>query len=485
MAETNLTTTDGGIAWALKALRINAERYALASSYYEGNHKLTFSTEKFNNAFGRLFSALAINHCGVCVDVPADKLQLEGFRTIAKGEGEAAENTAADTKINEILRRNRMNKRWGEIHKEAFKSGDSYVVVDWVNDVSTIHPNPAGRCAVKYDEENPGFIIQAARWWPVAEPDGKKYRVRLNLYYPNRIEKYTTRARTTTDLPTREQEFVPIDGDWKIPNPHNKVPVFHYANNADIGCMGRSELDDIIAPQDGLNKAVCDAMVGAEASVIGQRYILGLEIHTDGNGAPLSPFHGGTDTLWVVPPQTDIEGKALPADQAQPITIGQFDPANLDQILKIKESFRQDISLISGIPAHYFMESSGGWPSGESMRTAEQRLTSKVIDRQISFGNVHEDVMRLCLEIEGIKNVQVEANWRDTTPHSVKEDIENTAVKVEKLDIPKEQAWKELNYKQAEIDLMKTMQDDEAVEAIRRDKTAVVRLWGEVGIDVD
>lgn len=479
------------IRWALDALRANADVYALADAYYEGDQRLAFATDKFRNTFGRLFRELSINHCAVCVDVPADKLQIERFDVVAQSDalqtdgaqGGTADEEKLEAQILEIWRRNRMNKRAGEVHAEALKSGDAYVIVDWSDNRATIYPNLAGRCAVQYDDENPGVIQQAARWWLVREPDGKKWRARLNIYTRNAIEKYQSSARTTMDLPTKAGDFSPIDADPIVPNSFDKVPVFHFANNAAMGTLGRSELKDIIAPQDGLNKAVCDAMVGAEFAALGQRYAIGLELHEDENGNVKAPFSDGLDKLWVAPPQKDVDGAPLDADKAQPISFGQFQAANLTQLLAIKDEFRKDISLISGIPAHYFMETGGLYPSGESLKVSESRLTAKVRDRQVAFGNIWDDVVRFCLEIEGQNDVQVETQWANAAARSEKEDVENAAIKAEKLKLPTHEIWRGLGYKPEQIAALDDEAAQEAREAYLRDNTVEVPTVARGGND--
>lgn len=482
MIETNITAPEydvDGVRWALSSLRVDTSSYDIALRYYEGQHRLNFATEKFRNAFGRLFAELSINQCPMCVDVPADRLQIEGFTVVSDEESEETDK-AIGAQIAEIWRRNRMNKRAGEVHSEALKTGDAYVIVDFQDEQASIYPNGAGRCAVKYDEENPGYIIQAAKWWPeVVEGNGKKrFKIRLNVYYQDRIEKFETSARTNSDLPDKFADFKPIEGDWLIPNPYNKVPVFHFANNADMGRPGKSELKDIIPVQDAFNKTVCDMLVSMEYAAIRQRYVTGLQIEEDDNGNPIPPFKGGLSTLWVAPPQVDDNGHPIPASEAQPITFGEFSAADLAQFIEVKNAFRQDIASISGIPMHYFMDGGGGWPSGESLKTAEQRLTAKVSDRQIAFGNVWEDVMRFCLEVEGNSEVQVSALWKDTGPRSVKEDIENVSAKVESLKMPTSQAFRELGYKEPEIEKMKEESDGEALAALRKSQTAIVPTVG-------
>ncbi len=455
------------IKWALGALGQSVSNYALAAAYYDGQQRLTFATEKFRNTFGRLFAELAINHCPPCVDILADRLQIEGFKTVN------GDTPAIEAKTREIWRRNRMDKRAGEVHQESLKAGDAYIIVDDVKGKATIYPNMAGRCAVEYDSENPGYIKRAAKWWPegVEMVRGQsRYVIRLNLYYQDRTEKYVTAPIATGALPLSANGFVPIKGDWFIPNPLGKVPVFHFANNAPIGQRGQSELRDVIPVQDALNKSVCDMLVSMEFNAYPQRYVVGLEIEVDAvTGKAKPPFQSGVDRLMVVPPQRDADGNVVPSSEAQPVTFGEFGMGNLAGFIQVKESFRQDFSVITGIPAHYFSMASGGFPSGESLKTAEARLTSKVVDRQIAFGNVWEDVMRLCLEIEGQSDVELETKWRDTGPRSVTEDIAN-GVQKQALGIPNKQIWAELGYSPEQIATLESEANSQAVRAVTASK---------------
>lgn len=399
------------LAWAVSALSSTARnaRYRLAVDYYDGNHRLAFATEKFRTAFGRMFSELAINHCSVVVDVISDRLQLESEQPFQMDAGEAAQQGRAT----EIWRRNRMDKRAGEVHQEAVKTGDSFVIVDWPDDgqggkLATLYPNAAGRCAIYYDEENPGYAKYATRWW--VEQVGGKWVVHINVYARDMIYKFATAPRDNAEFINEFKLFKPLDDDAVIPNPYGKVPVFHFANNAPLGEYGRSEVLPLVAPSDGLNKSTCDAFVGAEFAVLGQRYAIGFELEEE-NGRVIPPFRDGLANLWVTPPQRDNDGNVLDSDKAQPISFGEFEKADIAQLLDLKASCRQDISVISGVPAHYFMDAKGGWPSGEAQRTATARLRSKTRDRQIAFGGVWEDVMRLCLEIEGAPVARAVAQW--------------------------------------------------------------------------
>ena len=183
---------------ALEELRINNRRYAKLERYYRGVHDLSFATEKFQNAFGTLFREFAMNLCPAICDAIKDKLRITGF-SVDAGPGEIAANSRR------IWQNNRMDRRSGEIHKEAVKNGDAYAIV-WPNDEgsATIYPNKAANIAVIYDEESPGKLLWAAKFWRTADK-----RTRLNLFFPDRIEKYISTKDSESQLPDAK-EFVPL-----------------------------------------------------------------------------------------------------------------------------------------------------------------------------------------------------------------------------------------------------------------------------------
>src|SRR5207248_10001232 len=87
---------------------------------------------------------------------------------------------------------------------------------------------------------------------------------------------------------------------WTLNNPYGIVPVFHFANNADIGAFGQSELRAALPIQDGLNKSILDMLVAMEFSAFRQRWIAGLEVDTDpATGKQILPFQPGVERLWV------------------------------------------------------------------------------------------------------------------------------------------------------------------------------------------
>ena len=482
------------IEQAIDRFRCSGAKYAKTERYYRGDHDLAFATEKFVNAFGTLFREFAMNLCPAICDAVRDKLRVTGFSVLSEpgavatgltepisppgkvkppataGGSDWPPATANGTDlglhalIDRIWFRNRMAERAGEIHKEVLKNGDAYAVV-WFDPQGevAIYPHRAGSVTVEYDEEQPGRIVWAAKYWQTQDK-----RTRLNLFYPDRIERYVTRKESEIVLP-EAKEFVGLsersavagrltrpDGELRsltgeikppataggsdmIPNPFGVVPVFHFANNADVGCLGQSELEPAIPIQDGLNKSVLDMLVAMEFSAYRQRWAAGIETEYDDEGKPKPPFTAGAERLWIATnPDT---------------TFGDFNASNLDQFLKVKDSFRVDMASVTGTPLHYFLQNSRGFASGESLKQNETRFLAKVRDRQATFGQIWAELMAFALRLSGHGPVELITQWEDPSPMSENDILTNILLK-KQIGLSTEQALREAGYGEVDVKRM-------------------------------
>jgi hypothetical protein len=413
------------LKWALDQFARLANGYKIAREYYDGTHRLSFATEKFKSTFGSLFSAFADNLMPVVVETPRDRLKLGAF-TI---DDQRVMDRAA-----EIWRRNRMRKRAAEVHLDSFIEGDAYIVV-WpdAEGIPILYPNRASRVVIQYDDEQPGYIIKAAKAWITAD----NY-ARINLYYPDVIEKYITRNKLQGGMPSTSRGFIPfeVDGEaWPLDNPYDKVPVFHFGNRTSVGMLGKSELAEAIPLQDALNKSIADMLVGSEFHGLPQRWAIGLEdMSPEEASAKYKLMAGG---VW-----------GTTSEKAE---FGAFPTGDLTQFVAVINDFRKEIARVSRTPLHHFTLE-GTPPSGESMKTAEAPLLAKVEDRQEAWGMVWSDVMRFALQIMGIQDAEPETTWIDTTPRDETNQINNAVTKVTSLGVDMETVQKEIGYTDAEIE---------------------------------
>ncbi|MET0646390.1 MAG: phage portal protein [Pyrinomonadaceae bacterium] len=442
-------TSEQIIDKALKELAARSSAYRKARAYYDGRHQLAFATEKFQSAFGSLFKKFADNLMPPVVDAVKDSLVVTGFNVEA-GDGSLADQAW------KLWQDGRLARRAGQVHKEALRAGDAYLIV-WPDREGrpSFHPNKAHLCTVNYDDEDSERVSSAVKLWQRGD---KRYR--LNVYYSDRIEKYVTRQSHPGGMPESSKAFdiFEMQGEpWPLENPYGVVPVFHFANNADIGETGRSELADSMSLQDALNKAVLDKMVAMEFAAFPQRYAIGLEVETDPvTGRPINPFQGVE--RWVT----------VGNDNAK---FGQFEGANLEQFLKVQDSFRMEIARVSGTPLHYFFLQTSV-PSGEALKTIEKRFVKKVKDRQGSFGQVWEDVIALALKMSGensfgeSSDVRLFAQWEDPAPASDGERLDNI-IKKQDIGIDEEQALIEAGYGLKDIEAMQLRKAKKVGDAAR------------------
>ena len=393
------------LAWAIKRFRDGEQmnQYARYEAYYAGDQDLSFATPKFEQAFGRLFQAFSYNRSASVVDAIADRLRITGFQAAnEQGDAQAAQD---------LWDANRMDKREGEVNVESLAEGDAYVIT-WPHPdtgLPVIWPQDARCVRVLYDDEQPGLVILAAKLWRQDDDS-----LRLNLFFPDRLEKYITRNKWKGTYPQSAAAFEryqpegdlawPLVYDWFRPN-QPSIPVHHFGNNARTGRYGRSELADVIPLQDALNKTLSDLIVASEFSAYRQKWATGVKPAKDpATGRAVPPWDVGADRILGA--------------EAEGASFGTFDSSDLNQMIATCNMFDLAIARVSRVPVHYLGLSSD-FPSGESLKTAEAPFVKKVVDRQTAFGNVWEDAMTLALRMQGIDlTFQLEAVYESAEPRS-------------------------------------------------------------------
>lgn len=381
--------------------------YELFEDYYNGDHRLSFATKKFESAFGVLFEEFALNVCQSIVDTNVDRLVLSGFDVTSTETGEELpdeQEQVVQAAIAKLFRNNRMDQRSEEVHLEACTTGDGYVVV-WpdAEDVPVIYPQRADWMSVSYDADRPDRVDWAAKMWVQADK-----RVRLTVYTRTAIYKYISINKSRGgQIPKKPDQWQPmrITGEsWPVANQWDVVPVFHFANRSKVGEMGRSEIRNVVPIQDAINKTAMDMLVAQEFVALPQRWATGVEATLNPiTGKMELPFEAAVDRFWGVD------------DPAA--SFGQFPSTDVGQLWKNVEGLMIVSAVTSRTPIHYVVKS-GDFPSGESLKTAESGFLMKVRKQSRSFGNSWEDVFALALRMVGIDGVTLSANWENTEPRN-------------------------------------------------------------------
>lgn len=451
---------DEAKAWAVAEFQRKPNTaYHRYQQYLEGKQPLAFATEKYEQAFGRIFKPFAYNICETVVDAHADRMEITGF-TAPKGGDDRA------TKAQATWEANRMDHREGMVESDQFGYGDGYVIVDIVDNQPVIWPGIPTEIRVRYSDQRPGHRIAAARLWG----EGKIWR--LNVWTETALAKFAApRHEGDTEAPRKPESFAPLaDQQDDIPNPvPGIVPVFHFANNAHVNDYGTSELRSVIPLQDALNKTLTDLMVAMEFYAFRQRIILGISIDPNDEAAAkqFERFQMGmTRMMWV----DGAEGKTP--------SIQEFSETNILQYSAVVERYEQQIAIVSKVPRNYFGQRSADAISGESKRMDESQFISKIEDRQHAASPIWSEVQAYALTATGTPTApgDVQPVWKPAAPISDNEELQ-LALSRKALGMPLETILKEMGIEPNEIaTILKERQKEQ--EATRRQFDAGFALNG-------
>lgn len=448
----------GSPEWWRKRL-LDAQRQRLGhlrrmDAYYAGDHPLAFATQQFRQAFGGLFVELSDNWCETVVNAVHERLSVTGFRF--------SPDAAADGQTWEMWQANRLDRESKVVHLESLIHGVAYALV-WPGDemprVTGEHPYQVITAPRASDRRE---VAAAAK----AYLDDDGYQV-CYLYLP--LEVYRWRSeRPQDDMAALDLgldlKWVPEDREGAEdpdvqPNPLAPfVPVVPVANRPRMIAPARSEIESVVPLQNAVNKLICDMMVSSEFTADAQRYALGWEPDVDPEtGQSRAPFTR-RERLWHFPPGEPGE---------QPVSVGQFAAGDLSGFIKAVEMVVQHIASQTRTPPHYLAPGADRL-SGESIKSSESGLVSKVRDKMVPFGEAWEQVMRLCHHLAGEEEkarfVGAETMWENPEIRSEAQTAD-AAVKMVEVGVPWRARMEFLGYSPLEIARMEAERAQEQMAA--------------------
>ena len=403
--------------------------YELSRQYYGGDHDTAITDRLKKFLPPRL--QFRDNFMNVVVDSLSERLTVLGFDI---------EDETISEWVGELWGRNRMDHMQNVVHTETIMLGDSYLLCDW--DELNERPRWTHQMAemiVPHYNENTREIDWASKKWIQRPHIGEEPETRLNLYYPDRVEKFVARGGVWARYSEPEEPWpVPwVDGSGEPIG----VPLIHFRNRPMGSDFGQSEIINVIPMQDLLNKSLIDLTMILDTLAFPQRYTL------NGNhGASRLDILPGSVTEF----HSEYDGG----------TVGQWNAATVDGPLKSIEALVQHIAGTTRTPQHLF-QIIGGIPSGEALKTAESGLVNKAKQRMVNFGNSWEDALMLAMRIQGvfgtalpeIEEGSIQTTWDDPETRNEQAHMESLKAKME-LGITKHQIWREMGYTQEQIDQM-------------------------------
>ena len=386
--------------WMASDYAEQQERYASLRRWYNGEHNVPLTDRQREYlAVDPLFE-WSLNYLRLPVELCVERLSIEGFDG---PEGIGGEGGLID----EWWTSGRMDATQSQVHRAAIRDGDTYMLVEWddANGRPIFSHEPAhdGEEGMKvhYLSNLRREMTMASKAWSESrfnEAGTVDTVQRLNLYLPDRVEKYENVGQGW--VPYRENPSDP----WPIPWPVGIIPVVHFRWRDDGGNWGESEQEPLIPLQMAINKAALDEMETA-----------------DKTGAQLLTLTGAT---WPADAPTVRAGDVLSVSEAA-ASWGTVPPGDLSQLRERISDYIVRMAQIAHIPLQYF-QVSGQIASAETQAADDSQLVAKVASEAVSLGNAWEDVMYIALKLN-----QQYGNGRDL---SRGENIETQWADFERVD---------------------------------------------------
>lgn len=370
------------------------EKVAKYRRYVDGEHDAQMTQEmkrllRINNSSSAAFTS---NKCDDVVATMVDRLEVTGIT----GDTDEATSWA-----DEVLEWNRFDGMQIDVHDAAVRDGDSYVLVSYDQDAQMpeftheLAWDGTSGMLVVYKSDARDELAAAVKVWNETNTSPQD-DIRVNVYYPDRIEKFI--GRGGGDL---EHYADPaMNNDWRFPWVANGqpigVPVIPFKNKArGKGGHGISELENGLPLQDALNRALHSMVMAAELSAFQIRVAKGFH-----------PPSGLTPGMWVT-----ISGDGLTKDQvaeAETLEQGEIAPH-----IALAEFFIQQIEDTTRTPN----PKAAANLSGEALKQLDSKLVGKVKRFQVKAGNGWEDVMAMAWTLQqvfGDKQPPPAKRWRTT-----------------------------------------------------------------------
>lgn len=436
---------------ALTELRDAQPDYEEAERYYDGDVQEKHASQLMQRLLKGSGTDFRVNLACRPVDAVLDRMEISAV---------TADPDAATKTLNEQWEANDLDIEAPEIHENGLKYGDAYLYVGLsepdpdseIEDEDTVESrtvdvfyNSPLTVRVIYDDEHPRRKKLAIKSWCEQGDDGKEW-TRVNLYYPDRIEKWASKPGSKGDKP---EDFEPYADDSTDENGHviyeqpGKIPFFHFRTKRPYGVPVHK---NAWGPQDALTKLIINQMSTADFAAFPQRY------------ATIAASEGTDDDAdWDHDDATDPEARESSMISGPGRVwllrnidkIGEFTPADVKNFLEPIGMYVRFMAAATSTPMRWF-DPSGDVPSGESIRADEAPLVKRIEAFERSFAAAWSEALEYALKLLGT-TATVTVQW---APTQTIEDLDgwNAIIAKQQAGVPVRQCLLEAGYTEAKVD---------------------------------
>lgn len=451
------------LMYGLEELRESRPGYDQAQTYYDGKVPEVFTSTRIRRALAVHNIDFDLNFAKTPVNAVTNRLKVASI---------TSPDSATNTLISKIWQDNQLNLELPDLLRRAGEYGDAYLMVLPVEDdkgtvlrVEMFYNSPQ-TVRVIYSEDNPRKKAFTIKKWC----DGPYQRA--ELYYDDRIERWTTGRNSTGDKPADWTHWPLPAGDGEAEDPDSwlsehdwgEQPVSHFRTDRPYGVP---EHYGAYGPQNAITKLQATHMGTVDYQGAPQRYALTETANTDTSDLEPGDFDDGD---WPLDengagPSDSGDDSSLKAGPGEMWLlrgfkgVGQFDPAKPDVFLDPINFNVRAMAQITDTPLRMFDPQSSSQRSGESYREEDGPFISKVENRQTSYGASLHEAFVFALRRLGVEDPVVTVDWVPARSVSTAEGWQTVKAKIE-AGVPRRQALMEAGYRAEQVDAWLAGVDD-------------------------
>lgn len=457
--------------------------------YADGDHDNNMTTEMRNLLNQKARNAedsheFNDNLCAVILDTMLDRIQLLDV----KASGSTPPKPGADGKkpadpsnewIRKLLDDNRIDSLSVDVNEATLRDGNTYLMVD-VETKDEGTPNEMRRVRFTHEPAYDGTFGMIVLYETAASHDPmlaiKVWRVtnisvadtvRVNVYYPDRIERFISRNSVVNTVTITSLEPYNDDGEGEVIAWLDEtgralgVPVFHFVNRGgSTDNFGLSELENVIPLQDALNGTMVSMVATTLLSGFPIRGLVGAQAPAAvAPGLTLSFY--GKDANGAMTNPTEVVNEWL-----KTIRFEQFEVADLAPFIAQAQWLKQEMFAVTNTPT----DDVAADASGEARKQSEVKLIGKVKRFCVRNGNAWEDAVKFAARVaraftgEGVPEFEeLNAEWADPEVRNDSKKIADVQALYRDGIIPLTEARRQLQgiFGWTDDDLLQMEADDE------------------------
>lgn len=464
------------LQWLVSEEQGYQEKVKQYREYYDGEQATQLTARQRAYLELKAGQEFNVNYCPVVVDSLAERLNVTGFevsdlvdavQTATRSAGDADGGDAeapgqSEAEYQQALmwqwwNQNRMDAKQGIVHTASGRDGTTYVMASWDNDeqrpVLTHEPYCVDGIGTKLHVADDGTPLFASkRWIEDARPGVAKVR-RLNIYHPDRIERYYSASEIAEGAWQPYMEEGQAWPQWWTATGTEAgeplgVPVFPFINKDQGYQHGQSELEDAIPIQNVINKIMIDLLATADSNAFRILYKLG----------------GADPSALVIGPGGIMYDSKGPNDEGG-VQIGAIEGSSLDQFINLVDTATIMIARVTRTPLSAFQLAGGNRPAADTLQEMDNGLVVKGGKAQVTLGNAWEDVMGMCRKLHNtfgqvrpgyrrLAALPISTRWAELTQRDEVQHMTELEAK-KRLGVPLETIWFEMGYSAEQIAEMK------------------------------